>query len=134
MNNWLTLNSSILVHSYFSSRLLDVKLNESVYVQVDYFVNLFQNSSQTTIILKRNSSPYYLNSRLTIGINQTLIVEPGVEIHAMVDGHIVVYGILILNGTSASPIVIDGSRLNDFIVKPIASRRLREGKPLIFFL
>jgi hypothetical protein len=133
MNNWLTLNSTILVHSYYYSRFLTVKLNKSTYAQVDSLASLFLNESQTTIVLKKTSSPYYLRSRLTIGIHQTLIVEPGVEIRAMIDGVIVVYGSLILNGTSSLPIVIDGSRTNDYFNDPIVSRRETEKQLLIYF-
>jgi hypothetical protein len=133
MNKWLTLNSTILVHSYYYSRFLNVKLNESTYAQVDWLASLFLNESQTTITLKKTSSPYYLRSRLTIGIHQTLIVEPGVEIRAMIDAAIVVYGSLILNGTSSSPIVIDGSRTNDYFYAPIVSRRSREKQHMIYF-
>jgi hypothetical protein len=133
MNKWLTLNSTILVHSYYYYRFLTVKLNETTYTQntqVDSLGSLFLNESQTTIVLKKTSSPYYLRSRLTIGIHQTLIVEPGVEIRAMIDGVIVVYGSLILNGTSSSPIVIDGSRTNDYL---IVSRRYTEKQHMIYF-
>jgi hypothetical protein len=79
---------------------------ESDNAHIKFYGSSYNSSETVTPILTNYDIPYYISG--TVTFNKSLTILPGTEVYLTYQGGIIVNGDLTINGSSASPVVIDG--------------------------
>jgi parallel beta-helix repeat protein len=71
-----------------------------------FSVSIIQSNINQNTILTKSNSPYYAQGNITVDPHVTLMIESGVKILMPEESSILVYGKLIIDGTSENPVTI----------------------------
>ena len=62
--------------------------------------------SESAVIFTKEFSPYHIDTTITIGVNDTLLIEKGTVMYLDTNVNIMVYGWMFINGTPEEPVQI----------------------------